>query len=132
MIAGSCLCGAVRYEAERLLGPVLACHCTQCRKQTGHFAAGVPAEWQDIRVTGSPRWYDSSDVARRGFCPDCGSKLFWQDKTGPTWILMGTIDGPSGLSLAGNIFYADKGDYYHAGPGEPCYVRFTDGEEIAP
>jgi hypothetical protein len=32
---GSCLCGAVAFEITGPLRSVIACHCHQCRKQTG-------------------------------------------------------------------------------------------------
>ena len=38
---GGCLCGAVRYEAQGPLRPVVACHCDMCRRTSGHFAAAT-------------------------------------------------------------------------------------------
>ena len=59
------------------------------------------------------KWFASSDGAKRGFCKGCGSTLFWK-KNGDhiTSICLGSIDGKSGLKLAGHIFTADAGDYY--------------------
>ncbi|MGZ9006346.1 MAG: GFA family protein, partial [Burkholderiales bacterium] len=37
MNKGSCLCGAVTFEVAAILEPPDACHCSQCRKQSGHF-----------------------------------------------------------------------------------------------
>ncbi|MGO1081292.1 GFA family protein [Inquilinus sp. CA228] len=36
---GGCLCGAVRYRVTGPLRPVVACHCSQCRRTSGHVAA---------------------------------------------------------------------------------------------
>jgi hypothetical protein len=33
---GSCICGAVTFEVDGELKPPDACHCTQCRKLSGH------------------------------------------------------------------------------------------------
>jgi len=33
---GGCLCQAVRYEIHGPLRDVIACHCTQCRRTSGH------------------------------------------------------------------------------------------------
>ena len=42
MATGGCLCGAVRYEVRGPLRDVLICHCTECRRWSGHlFAATV-------------------------------------------------------------------------------------------
>ena len=35
MLRGSCLCGGVRFEIERAVGPFELCHCTRCRKVSG-------------------------------------------------------------------------------------------------
>lgn len=113
---GSCLCGQVRYEVHGPLRNVIACHCTQCRKQTGHYMAATSASASDFRLTrdGTLRWYRASASARRGFCSGCGSILFWQSDASPDRISItaGTLDGPTGLKTEGHIFCADRGDYY--------------------
>jgi hypothetical protein len=38
-VTGSCLCNGVVFEVRGQLSPVLACHCTQCAKTSGNFAA---------------------------------------------------------------------------------------------
>jgi hypothetical protein len=65
-------------------------------------------------------WYDSSAEARRGFCRQCGSTLFWQG-TGRDYISIaaGTLDDSSGLSTACHIFTADKGGYYEIADSAP-------------
>ncbi|MAY34422.1 MAG: GFA family protein [Rhodovulum sp.] len=109
---GGCLCGAVRYETEGPLRPVVACHCTQCRKTSGHHVAATSAPREGVKIEGRVQWYQSSAEARRGFCPVCGSNLFWDGPGSHLAIFAGTLDTPSGLRLEGHIFCADKGDYY--------------------
>jgi hypothetical protein len=124
---GSCLCGGVRYEVSGPLRNVIACHCTQCRKQTGHFLAATAAKLEHFRATKSDglKWYASSASAERGFCGTCGSTLFWQGK-GLDYVAIaaGTLDGDSGLRIEGHIFCADKGDYYQISEGD--YQRSED------
>jgi hypothetical protein len=119
---GGCLCGAVRYEVAGPLRPVVLCHCTQCRRSTGHFMAATAARHRDFRLSEAPelRWYASSQSARRGFCGRCGSTLFWQGE-GRDYISIaaGTLDGASGLTSACHIHVADKGDYYTITDGLP-------------
>jgi hypothetical protein len=118
--AGGCLCGAVRYEVRGALRPVVACHCTQCRRMTGHFLAATAAREGDLAITSdsSLKWYSASPDARRGFCGVCGSTLFWHG-TGRDYVAIaaGSIDGPTGLKLVQHIFTADKGDYYELDDG---------------
>lgn len=110
---GSCLCGAVRFEATRTAREPAACHCTQCRKQSGHYWASVNFSIADLTIKGDPSWYEASPTAKRGFCPTCGSFLFWkshdEDEMG---VALGALDGPTGQKLERHIFTADKGDYY--------------------
>src|SRR5215467_598152 len=129
---GGCLCGAVRYQVAGPLRAVVLCHCTQCRRSTGHFMAATAARHVDFRLTEESelRWYVSSDSARRGFCARCGSTLFWQG-AGRDYVSIaaGTLDGATGLTSARHIFVADKGDYYSIDDGLP---QSADGNFAVP
>ena len=113
MKTGGCLCGAVTYQVNGPLRPVVACHCKQCQKTSGHHVAATSAARGDIVVSGDVIWYQSSETARRGFCGICGSNLFWDSSTSLNLsIFAGTLNSPTGLELIGHIFCADKSDYY--------------------
>ena len=120
---GSCLCGAVRFEIEDPLEhQPEACHCTQCRKQTGHFLVAVNVRRTALTVHGADKvaWYRSSDKVQRGFCSVCGSTLFW-DPIGKDWtaVAMGAFDGPTETKAKIHVFVAEKGDYYEIADGLP-------------
>ena len=131
-IRGSCNCGAVHYHVTGPLRPVIACHCTQCRKASGHYVSATGARREDVAITGQVQWYQSSAMARRGFCPTCGSYLFWEEFDGLVYLAAGALDGSTGLQLQDHIFYADKGDYYAATDGLPCYAAGRSGPQEAP
>ena len=118
--AGSCLCGSVRYQVTGPVRDITACHCSQCRKQSGHFWASSAAADSDFQLLNEDglTWFRSSDFAVRGFCANCGSALFWK-KDGEDRISFssGSLDKHPGLTLSKNIFTDDKGDYYTI-PGE--------------
>jgi hypothetical protein len=120
--SGGCLCGAVRYRVNGPLRAVVMCHCTQCRRTSGHFMAATAARRADFALTADAqlRWYESSEQAQRGFCARCGSTLFWQAK-GRDYISIaaGSLDDTRDLSTAAHIFVADKGHYYEIEPGAP-------------
>ena len=116
---GGCLCGQVTYDVTGDLRPVISCHCTQCRKATGHFVSATSAHRDDIKINGDVTWFQSSDRARRGFCGICGSNLFWDGPGDNLSIMAGTLDGTTGLTTQGHIFCADKGDYYTIPDGLP-------------
>jgi hypothetical protein len=112
---GSCLCGAVRFEVDGPLRPVIACHCVQCRKQTGNYMSATAARDSDLKLIEDRglKWFRSSDTAKRGFCQECGSTLFWKGEGRDyTAIAAGSIDGPTGAPLEGHIFCESAGDYY--------------------
>jgi len=121
-LSGSCSCGAVRYKIAGPAGVILACHCTQCRKQTGHHYAATRAAASAVTITGEDNltWFTSSDWAKRGFCKTCGSHLFWKaNDSDEISIGAGSIDGPTGLQIDTHIYVADKGDYYDIADGRP-------------
>ena len=47
---GGCLCGGVRYVVEGALREVIACHCSQCRRTSGHFVAAANAPQAALRL----------------------------------------------------------------------------------
>ena len=123
---GSCLCGSVSFTVAGPLAPPDACHCVQCRKQSGHYFASTNVPRTSLRVNGEEnvRWYASSPKVRRGFCSRCGSTLFW-DPPARDWIAvaMGAFEAPTATHLEQHIFVAEKGDYYEIGDGLPQRAR---------
>ena len=116
---GSCLCGGVRFTTKGQPRPVIICHCSQCRKQSGHCwaATALPENALHLTKADSLAWYAASDRAKRGFCSNCGAFLFWQ-ATGSDQISFaaGAIDGPTGLTVAEEWYLGDAGDHSDADP----------------
>jgi hypothetical protein len=112
------MCGAVRIEVTGDLKPPDACHCTQCRKFSGHFGVGADVPRAACTIIGEENvtWYQSSPKVRRGFCKTCGCSLFFDpiDRQKVDWIgvSMGAFDDPTNTHIAIHIFTAEKGDYY--------------------
>lgn len=84
---GSCPCGAVSFVVKSELKAPDACHCVQCRKQSGHYFASTDVPRAAIEIIGQENvtWYRSSVKVRRGFCSVCGSSLFF-DPPAREWI----------------------------------------------
>ena len=121
-ITGSCLCGSVTFSITAPLKEPDACHCTQCRKQSGHYWVSTDVPVENISISGEEcvTWYRASEKARRGFCSTCGSFLFWQpDGRESIGVAMGAFDSPTDTALALHIYVADKGDYYEITDGLP-------------
>jgi hypothetical protein len=130
-LIGGCQCGAVRYEcaAEPLL--TANCHCRDCQKATGSAyvpALAVPAD--ALKITGTVKYYDnradSGNTFSRGFCPNCGARLFGKTSGMPQFMFVtaGTLDDPSRFKPAMDIFTASAQPWDHMNPALPKFSKF--------
>ena len=95
-ITGGCQCGAVRYALSRVPDTEF-CHCRMCQRAVGNvFAALSMVAKDELRWTrGEPAFYASSNVAKRGFCRDCGTPLtFAFDDRPRIEVTTGSLDDP--------------------------------------
>ncbi len=72
--SGKCLCGAVTFQAQPF-GTFQACHCDTCRTWGGGPFMAVPCK--NATFEGPLTSFVSSVHAERGFCPTCGTHLFF-------------------------------------------------------
>lgn len=116
--SGRCLCGAVRYELRGPLREILICHCVECRRWHGNVGAYTSVERDELVLlqSDSLRWIDSPESdshARRGFCGECGSSLFWEAAgDASVSIAAGTLDSATELRPVGHIYVSQAGGYY--------------------
>jgi len=80
MLKGRCECGAVAFEVTGTRKEITMCHCKQCRRLSGHHWAATRAPFDQLTFTNDAglKWYTSSTWAKRGFCGECGSSLFYR------------------------------------------------------
>jgi hypothetical protein len=107
---GRCLCGAICYTLNAATIGVLDCHCSMCRRESGApslvFACYQRA---DVTISGSLKYYRSSDTARRGFCSNCGSPVCYEDDEREfIWLTVGTHDDAGSLPVREHVYVADK------------------------
>jgi hypothetical protein len=124
--AGGCQCRGVRYEVRGNLRDVIACHCVQCRRTSGHFVAATACRRGSFTVVKSDtlKWYVAVPGYRRGFCGECGSSLFFEEVGGERIsIAAGSLDEPQGLKIAAHIFVSEAGDYYKIDSSAPISQR---------
>ena len=108
-VSGGCQCGAVRYAIAGAPLALYACHCRECRKQSGSaFGLSLQVRRDDLRLTaGEPRvWERPTDSGGRlacWFCPACGSRL-WHEPVpgrGTATVKAGSLDAD--IDMAGAI-----------------------------
>jgi hypothetical protein len=122
VITGGCQCGGVRYQVHGKLRDVIACHCIQCRRTSGHFVAATACRRRAFTLVkeGTLKWYVAVPGFRRGFCNECGASLFFEEEGGErVSIAAGSLDEPQGLKIAAHIFAGEAGDYYQIDAGVP-------------
>lgn len=122
MTRGGCLCGGIRYAISGELRAPIACHCSQCAKTSGNYAAMTCCRSEDLTLERSEtlNWFRSSAEVERGFCSACGGNLFWKMAPGEeTYVTAGTLDAPTGLKLTEHIYVGSKSDFYEITDGLP-------------
>ena len=126
-VKGSCECQGVVFELTGELRDVVFCHCSQCRKTSGHYWAATQVSKGNLNLikATSLSWYDSSDKARRGFCSVCGSSMFYERKgIGKISVSAGSLEIPTSLDRMRHIYVASKGDYYDISDDLPQFEEY--------
>jgi hypothetical protein len=111
-VLGGCLCGAIRYIAERPFSSVSVCHCRSCR-----LASGSPTvSWFVLPssrfrcLQGAPKLFALSPPVKRGFCRRCGTQLTYQHQDGPGEIEITTLslDEPGRVQPTREIWLSER------------------------
>jgi hypothetical protein len=111
---GSCLCGGVRFEIDRAVGPFELCHCSRCRKTSGSaFVAGLGVRTEDFRLLAGAdlvQRYEAPILERPpayrvAFCRRCGSPVP-DPPAGSDWfeVPAGLLESDPGLRPDKHIF----------------------------
>lgn len=128
MHQGSCLCGQIQFECDRIVGDTVLCHCRSCRKASGSAFganAAVPkAEFRIIAGHGALKQFESTAGKYRHFCGHCGSPLFTQvSSSDHVRIRLGALDSSFDRPPKAHIFLDHKADW-----DQPCNGLLEYGE----
>jgi len=110
---GGCACGAIRYECSAEPIAMFNCHCRDCQRLSGGpYTAVVYMPAKAVKITkGTPCYYNTPSAAlgdnKRGFCPDCGSRLFGGITDQGHGITASSLDDPSLYKPQFDIFTSD-------------------------
>jgi hypothetical protein len=134
---GGCACGAIRYECTAEPTSMFNCHCRDCQRASGgagNYVVLVPAKsFRFIR--GTPRYHFTASGAfghhKRGFCPECGSRLTGgENREGTTekvGINAGSLDDPSWFRPQFAIFTSEAQPWDQLYPAIPKYENYPRG-----
>ena len=95
---GGCACGKVRFEAEIDDDEAYLCHCRMCQRATGSVSIAFKNVKQaKTRWLSGPDWYESSPIAKRPYCRECGTSLGFKFKegSGNMDLTVASFDDPS-------------------------------------
>jgi hypothetical protein len=98
----ACSCGQLRLTCEGEPERVSICHCLECQKRTGSvFATQARFPRECVTVQGeATRWSrrgESGGSAEFGFCPICGSTVYWEPAAYPdlVYVAVGAFADPA-------------------------------------
>tara|TARA_B100001175_G_C19021562_1_gene408347 strand:+ start:106 stop:510 length:405 start_codon:yes stop_codon:yes gene_type:complete len=124
----SCLCKGVDIRIKGEFRPVINCHCIQCTKTHGHYAAYTSVLEENITFKSKKtlKWFLSSSKAKRGFCKNCGASIFFK-RSGSKAISIsaGLFKNPTKLKTVSHIYTRNMRDYYKISDNLPKYKKYT-------
>ena len=128
--AGSCLCGAVRFEVEGEFERFYLCHCEYCRKDTGSahaanlFSSTAALEW----VSGEENVTQFNLPATRHskcFCSTCGSPVPLVQMNGKLLVVpAGSLNSEVLMRPSAHLFVSSKASWDDALETVPALDRF--------
>ncbi len=76
LMTGGCACGRIRFSARVDNDEAYLCHCRMCQRATGSVSIAFKNLKQaNVQWEREPDWYESSPIASRPYCRDCGTSL---------------------------------------------------------
>ena len=127
-LSASCLCKGVNISIRGEFRPVINCHCIQCTKTHGNFAAYTSVLEKNIffKSKKTLKWFNSSTKARRGFCNNCGASIFFKRSGSKSVsISAGLFKKPTKLKTISHIYIQNKRDYYNISDNLPKFKKYT-------
>ena len=109
-LSGRCLCGAIRWRATAQPLWAAHCHCESCRRATSSpFTSYIGYATEAVDWTGTPATFASSPGVTRGFCPTCGSPLFFRSERWPdeTHVFAASLYDPSLYRPEGHAYWEE-------------------------
>jgi len=97
-MSGGCACGRIRFTARIENDEAYLCHCRMCQRATGSISIAFKNVKQaDVDWAHEPDWYESSPIAKRPYCRDCGTSLGFQFRQGSENmdLAIASFDDPS-------------------------------------
>jgi hypothetical protein len=132
MIRGSCLCGGIRFEIEKVRA-LTHCHCSVCRKSSGaSFGTFAHVRADRFKLLGGDDLinpgYEWTAGHSRSFCARCGSPApGFVEATRMVSVPAGLLDDDPGLRPSTHVFTSSKAAWVDLGDELPKYEKWVPG-----
>ena len=127
---GGCACGAIRYECDAEPIVMFYCHCRDCQRMSGGpYTPVVYVPAKAVKITkGTPTYYKTPSAAlgenKRGFCPDCGSRLFGGITDEGHGITASSLDDPTLFKPQMHIWSSEAQPWDPMEPNLPKFEKY--------
>ena len=129
-VAGSCLCGTVRYSVHDAFRYALNCHCSQCRRATGSAFkpfAGIERSKLTVTAGSDLLLVFGEDAAHDARCRKCGSLLYSVVREGAyVHVTLGTLVDTPAIRPTAHIFVGSKAQWYTITDSLPQHEEFGE------
>lgn len=130
MIEASCLCEAVKFQAEDIPGMIFNCHCSRCRRSHGAaFATQVVCLKSSLIFVSGKEFVSEYkfEGIKRCFCSKCGSRLLnATESDGYLSVSLTTIQGRPDLKPVAECFAIDRLSFVLLDPSIPHFEGFPN------
>lgn len=126
---GGCQCGRVRYRITAKPIMLVACHCSECQRQSGSaFGMSLVTPLAGLAIEGELKMFERSSDSGRPlkcfFCPECGTRIYHQPAYAPVVnVRAGTLDDRSGLEPKLHAWVSSKQPWVVIPEGVPVHEK---------
>ena len=133
-LAGTCVCGAVRYEVADSFRYACNCHCSQCRRATGSAfkpLAGVERKHFSLVAGAHNLLTLGTELNHDARCAACGSLLYSMVREGE-WVhvAMGSLLDDPTIRPTEHIFVASKAPWFTITDDLPQFAEHAVGAPL--
>lgn len=131
-ITGRCLCGKIRWSHPGPKTRNLMCHCDSCRRGiSSAFSAVMGLELDKLEISGSYEDYHYTKESSRGYCANCGSRLWFKSDLWPTEVFMnvGVLDDPKAYVPDRHVVFDERIHWATPADDFPKFGGFSQNPE---
>lgn len=121
------MCGAVTWRYTGVTTRNLVCYCADCQRATSSpMTAFLGMKTGQLQWHGKIEHYESSPGTFRGFCPACGTRLYFKSDRWPaeTHVHAATLTNPGDYRPDAQVFASSRAGWLHGLPSLPSFDTF--------